>query len=262
MNRIESWQDIASKYKVGELHTGRVIKMLSYGCYVELEKDLVALLHLKDMDWVTTNLKPSDFVSCEDTVDVMILEVNEERQFISLGMKQCTANPWEGIAERYPEGKQVKGQVTKVIDYGCMVLIEEGVEGIVHVSEMHWTNKNMHPSRLVSVGDTIEVMVLDVREEKYRLSLGIKQCQPNPWEQFERKYQKNDITTGTVDSRNHFGVFIKLEGDLSGFIHESDLPGGLQELEPGDLLKVVVLSIDAERERIVLGAVSTDTSEA
>ena len=259
MNKTKTWQEIAPNYKEGTIHAGRVIKMLSYGCYIELEEGLVGLLHLKDMAWLTTNLKPIDFVSCEDKIEVMVLEVNKERESISLGVKQCTKNPWEGIAERYPEGKRVKGQVTNVIDYGCMVLIEEGIEGIVHVSEMDWTNKNMHPGHLVSVGDTIEVMVLDVHEAKYRMSLGLKQCLPNPWKQFEQKYQINDSLTGKFEAFYHFGLFVKLEYDLSGIVYSSDMPNNLEDLKKGDELKLSVLSIDGEQERIGLRVISTES---
>ncbi|WP_372751239.1 S1 RNA-binding domain-containing protein [Labilibaculum sp.] len=248
------WRNIASRYKKGTIQTGRVIKVLEYACYVEIEKGILGLLHLKDMAWITSNLKPSDLVSCKDTIEVMILNVDEDKQLISLGLKQCKNNPWKGISTRYPEGKRVKGLVSKVIDYGCIVHIDKDIEGLVQVSDMHWTDRNMHPSKIVTVGDAIEVMVLDVQEEKYRISLGIKQCQPNPWEQFAEKYQLNDHITGIVDSFTHFGIILKLEGDLSALVHTSDLPEESEQLEKGEPLKVRIVSIDTERERIGLKA--------
>ncbi|PKQ62311.1 hypothetical protein BZG02_13460 [Labilibaculum filiforme] len=251
---MTTWQNIASRYKEGTIQTGRIIKMLEYACSIEMEEGISGLLHLKDMAWITSNLKPCDFVNHEDTIEVMILEVNEEKKFISLGLKQCKDNPWKGISTRYPEGKRVKGSVTKIVDYGCIVLLEKDIEGLVLVSDMHWTDRNIHPSRIVNIGDTIEVMVLDVQEERYRMTLGIKQCQPNPWEQFAKKYQVNDRITGIVDSFTHFGIFLKLEGDLSVLVHTSDLPEESEQLAKGDPLKVRVISIDIERERIALKA--------
>lgn len=258
MNENQSWQKIASKYKEGTKHIARVSKLFDYACYVELEKDVLAFLHRQDMAWVTTNLKPANMVSCGDCIEVMVLELNEEKKSIILGMKQCTANPWEGIEERYPEGKCVNGIVNRVLDYGCMVLIEEGIEGIVYVSEMDWTNKNMHPSCFVSVGDTIEVMVLDVNEARFRMSLGLKQCKPNPWEQFAQKYQLNDILTAEFDSFFQFGFFVKLEWNLSGIVYSSDLSYNTEDFKEGDKLKVRVLNVDAERERIGLEIVSAE----
>ncbi|MGQ1909725.1 S1 RNA-binding domain-containing protein [Marinifilum sp. RC60d5] len=259
MNENKSWQKIASTYKEGTKHIGRVTQILEYACYVELEKDVLAFFHRQDMAWVTTNLRPVNMVSCEDCIEVMVLELNEEKKSISVGMKQCTKNPWKGIVERYLEGKRVKGLVIKVMDYGCMVLIEEGIEGIVYVSEMDWTNKNIYPDHLLSVGDTIEVVVLDVNETGYRMSLGLKQCQPNPWEEFAQKYKINDSLIGKVDSFFQFGLFVKLEWNLSGFVATSDLPANAEGLKEGDELRLKLISIDIERERIGLSVMPSES---
>jgi len=188
-----------------------------------------------------------------------VLKFDRDRNRVSLGLKQLGEDPWEAIARRYPEGSRVMGKVTNITDYGSFVEIEEGVEGLVHVSEMDWTNKNVNPAKLVSVGDEAEVMILDIDEERRRISLGMKQCQPNPWDEFAAQYNKGDRVTGAIKSITDFGIFVGLEGGIDGLVHLSDLSwsdGGedtIRDFQKGEEVEAVVLSVDPERERISLG---------
>ena len=189
----------------------------------------------------------------------MVLDIDGERRRISLGLKQLGEDPWHDIVARYPEGTRVNARVTNLTDYGCFAEIEEGVEGLVHVSEMDWTNKNIHPSKVVTIGDEVEVMILDIDQERRRISLGIKQCQANPWETFAEKHSKGDRVSGRIKSITDFGIFIGLEGGIDGLVHLSDIsweePGeeAVRKFSKGDELETVILSIDADRERISLG---------
>jgi small subunit ribosomal protein S1 len=193
-----------------------------------------------------------------------VLKFDRERQRVSLGLKQMGEDPWVNISRRYPEGTRVFGKVTNIADYGCFVEIEEGVEGLVHVSEMDWTNKNIHPSKVVQLADEVEVMVLDIDEERRRISLGIKQCQPNPWEEFATNHKKGDHVDGKIKSITDFGIFLGLDGGIDGLVHLSDIswdePGeqALRRYKKGDELETVVLSVDPERERISLGIKQLD----
>ncbi len=258
MNTADPLATIASRYPEGSRIQGRVTRFLEYGCVVDVEDGIVGFLHNADMRWTSRVAHPSDVVTVGDLVEVMVLSVNEESRRISLGLKQCQENPWKGIAERYPEGSRLEGRVTHIVDYGCFVEVEEGIEGIVHVSEMHWTNRNIHPSRVVAVGDLIEVMVLDVHAERCRFSLGLKQCHENPWERFAAKHKKNDNVSGKIQSVTNMGFFVELEGGAVGHVFPSDIlradgdEVSLQDFSKGDDIDVVVLSIDAERERINL----------
>jgi len=199
-----------------------------------------------------------------DELEVKVLKFDRERNRVSLGLKQMGADPWVDIARRYPESTRLFGKVTNIADYGCFVEIEEGVEGLVHVSEMDWTNKNVHPTKIVQLGDEVEVMVLDIDEERRRISLGIKQCKPNPWEEFAVNYTKSDQVVGTIKSITDFGVFVGLEGGIDGLVHLSDISWSqdgeevLRRFKKGDELEAVVLSVDAERERISLGVKQLD----
>jgi small subunit ribosomal protein S1 len=207
---------------------------------------------------------PSEVVNVGDETQVKVLKFDRERQRVSLGMKQLGEDPWQAIARRYPPGTRLFGTVTNLADYGAFVEIEEGVEGLVHVSEMDWTNKNVAPSKVVQVGDEVEVMVLDIDEERRRVSLGIKQCQPNPWAEFSTSFNRGDKVTGQIKSITDFGIFIGLDGGIDGLVHLSDLswdvPGEelVRNYRKGEELEAVVLSIDPERERISLGIKQLD----
>ena len=202
---------------------------------------------------------PSEIVNVGDEIDVKVLKYDRERNRVSLGLKQLGEDPWVAIKARYPESTRVTARVTNLTDYGCFAELEEGVEGLVHVSEMDWTNKNIHPSKVVQVGDEVEVMVLDIDEERRRISLGIKQCKSNPWEDFSGQFNKGDKISGTIKSITDFGIFIGLDGGIDGLVHLSDISWNevgeeaVRRFKKGDELDTVILSVDPERERISLG---------
>src|SRR6476619_2320126 len=235
-----------------------VVKNLTdYGAFVDL-CGIDGLLHITDMAWKRVK-HPSEVVNVGDEVDVRILKFDRERQRVSLGIKQLGNDPWQNIARRYPTGTRLFGKVTNIADYGCFVESEEGVEGLVHVSEMDWTNKNVNPSKVVHIGQEVEVMVLDIDEERRRISLGIKQCQANPWKEFSDNYNRGDKVTGQIKSITDFGIFIGLSGGIDGLVHLSDIswdvPGeeAVRNYQKGQQVEAMVLSIDPERERISLG---------
>ena len=236
---------------------GIVKNLTDYGAFVDLG-GVDGLLHITDMAWRRIK-HPSEIVSVGDEINVRVLKFDRERQRVSLGLKQLGEDPWVNIKGRYPENAVVKGRVTNLTDYGCFVEIEEGVEGLVHVSEMDWTNKNIHPSKVVQVGDEIDVMILDIDEERRRISLGIKQTQKNPWDLFASNFTKGDKISGTIKSITDFGIFIGLDGGIDGLVHLSDIawnePGeqAVRNFSKGDEVTTVVLSIDSDRERISLG---------
>ncbi len=236
---------------------GIVKNLTDYGAFVDLG-GIDGLLHITDMAWKRVK-HPSEIVNVGDEIEVMVLKFDKERMRVSLGLKQMGEDPWVDIARRYPEGARLFGKVTNIADYGAFVEIEDGVEGLVHVSEMDWTNKNIHPSKVVQVGDEVEVMVLDIDEERRRISLGMKQCQVNPWEGFAATHNKNDKVVGKIKSITDFGIFVGLEGGIDGLVHLSDIswniPGEevVRNFKKGDEIETVVLSVDPERERISLG---------
>lgn len=236
---------------------GIVKNLTDYGAFVDLG-GVDGLLHITDMAWKRVK-HPSEIVNVGDEINVKVLKFDRDRTRVSLGLKQLGEDPWVAIAKRYPEGTKLTGRVTNLTDYGCFVEIEEGVEGLVHVSEMDWTNKNIHPSKVVDVGDVVEVMVLDIDEERRRISLGLKQCKPNPWQQFAETHNKNDRVEGKIKSITDFGIFIGLEGGIDGLVHLSDISWNVageeavREYKKGDEIAAVVLQVDAERERISLG---------
>ena len=247
---------------LGALQEGMAVKgvvknLTDYGAFVDLG-GVDGLLHITDMAWKRIK-HPSEIVNVGDEIDVKILKFDRERNRVSLGLKQLGADPWVEITRRYPEGTRVKAKVTNLTDYGCFAELQEGVEGLVHVSEMDWTNKNIHPSKVVNVGDEVEVMVLDIDEERRRISLGIKQCQENPWDAFGRQYAKGDKISGGIKSITDFGIFIGLEGNIDGLVHLSDISWNetgeeaVRRFKKGDVIETVILSIDPERERISLG---------
>ncbi|EAB7157904.1 30S ribosomal protein S1 [Salmonella enterica subsp. enterica serovar Virchow] len=236
---------------------GIVKNLTDYGAFVDLG-GVDGLLHITDMAWKRVK-HPSEIVNVGDEINVKVLKFDRERTRVSLGLKQLGEDPWVAIAKRYPEGTKLTGRVTNLTDYGCFVEIEEGVEGLVHVSEMDWTNKNIHPSKVVNVGDVVEVMVLDIDEERRRISLGLKQCKSNPWQQFSETHNKGDRVEGKIKSITDFGIFIGLDGGIDGLVHLSDISWNVageeavREYKKGDEIAAVVLQVDAERERISLG---------
>jgi small subunit ribosomal protein S1 len=241
----------------GEVIKGVVKNLTDYGAFVDLG-GIDGLLHITDMAWKRVK-HPSEVVNVGDEIEVKVLKFDRERNRVSLGLKQLGEDPWVDISRRYPESTRLFGKVTNITDYGCFVEIEEGVEGLVHVSEMDWTNKNIHPSKVVQVGDEVEVMVLDIDEERRRISLGLKQCQANPWETFAAIHNKNDRISGKIKSITDFGIFIGLDGGIDGLVHLSDIswnmPGeeAIRDYKKGQEIDTVVLSVDPERERISLG---------
>ena len=236
---------------------GVVKNLTDYGVFVDLG-GIDGLLHITDMAWKRVK-HPSEIVNVGDEIDVKVLKFDRERNRVSLGMKQLGTDPWADLARRYPANSRLFGKVTNIADYGCFVEIEEGVEGLVHVSEMDWTNKNVNPSKMVHIGQEVEVMVLDIDEERRRISLGVKQCYPNPWDEFGATRNKGDVVKGTIKSITDFGIFIGMEGDIDGLVHLSDIswhePGeeAVRKFSKGDEIDAVVLSVDPERERISLG---------
>lgn len=252
---------------MNSLHEGQVISgivknLTDYGAFVDLG-GIDGLLHITDMAWRRVK-HPSEVVTVGQEVSVKILKFDRERNRVSLGLKQLGEDPWLDITRRYPEGARLMGKVTNITDYGCFVEIEDGVEGLVHVSEMDWTNKNIHPSKVVQLGMEVEVMVLDIDEERRRISLGIKQCKSNPWEAFSATHHKGDRVSGKIKSITDFGIFIGLEGNIDGLIHLSDISwhesgeDAVRQYKKGMEVEAMVLGVDAERERISLGIKQLD----
>jgi small subunit ribosomal protein S1 len=248
---------LLEKLQEGMSVKGIVKNLTDYGAFVDLG-GVDGLLHITDMSWKRIK-HPNEIVNVGDEIDVKVLKYDRDRNRVSLGLKQLGEDPWVAIKARYPEKTQVKAIVTNLTDYGCFAELEEGVEGLVHVSEMDWTNKNIHPSKVVNLGDEVDVMVLDIDEERRRISLGIKQCFQNPWDGFAENFQKGDKISGSIKSITDFGIFIGLDGNIDGLVHLSDIswdePGeeAVREYKKGDEIETVILSIDPERERISLG---------
>jgi small subunit ribosomal protein S1 len=246
----------------GQAVKGIVKNLTDYGAFVDLG-GVDGLLHITDMAWKRIK-HPSEIVNVGDEIDVKVLKFDRERNRVSMGLKQLGEDPWLAITGRYPEGAKVKATVTNLTDYGCFAEIQEGVEGLVHVSEMDWTNKNIHPSKVVNVGDEVEVMILDIDEERRRISLGIKQCQENPWDAFGRQFNKGDKISGAIKSITDFGIFIGLDGAIDGLVHLSDISWNeageeaVRKFKKGDEIETVILSVDPERERISLGIKQLD----
>ena len=255
-NTVER-DELLSNLQEGQSVKGVVKNLTDYGAFVDFG-GVDGLLHITDMSWKRIK-HPSEIVNVGDEIDVKILKFDRERNRVSLGLKQLGEDPWIEIKNRYPENTRVKAVVTNLTDYGCFAELEEGVEGLVHVSEMDWTNKNIHPSKLVQLGDEVEVMILDIDQERRRISLGLKQCQQNPWDVFAEKYNKGDRISGNIKSITDFGIFIGLEGEIDGLVHLSDIswdePGeqAVRQYTKGDKLDTVIIAIDPERERISLG---------
>ncbi len=255
--RAEQRNELVQNLEESQIIEGVVKNITDYGAFVDLG-GVDGLLHVTDIAWRRVN-HPTDVLTIGETVKVQIIKLNQETQRISLGMKQLEQDPWEGVEAKYPVGTKLKGRVTNITDYGAFVEIEPGVEGLVHVSEMSWTKKNIHPGKIVSTSQELEIMVLEVDPQKRRISLGLKQTTANPWEDFAERYPSGTHVEGEVKNITEFGLFIGLDGDVDGMIHLSDLdwerPGEeiLKEFKKGDMVKAVVLEVDLEKERISLG---------
>ncbi len=253
---------LLEKLQEGMVLTGIVKNLTDYGAFLDLG-GIDGLLHITDMAWKRVK-HPSEVVAIGDEITVKVLKFDRERNRVSLGLKQLGEDPWVNISRRYPEGTRVFGKVTNITDYGCFVEVEEGVEGLVHVSEMDWTNKNVNPNKVVQIGDEAEVMILDIDEERRRISLGMKQCRPNPWEEFANNFNKGDRVAGRIKSITDFGIFVGLDGGIDGLVHLSDISwntGGedaIRSYKKGEEIEAVVLSVDPERERISLGIKQLD----
>ena len=241
----------------GAVVKGIVKNITDYGAFVDLG-GIDGLLHITDLAWRRVK-HPSEVLAVGDEVEAKVLKFDQEKNRVSLGLKQLGEDPWVGLSRRYPQGTRLFGRVTNLTDYGSFVEIEQGIEGLVHVSEMDWTNKNVHPSKVVALGDEVEVMILEIDEDRRRISLGMKQCQSNPWDDFAATYNKGDKISGTIKSITDFGVFIGLPGGIDGLVHLSDLSWhvageeAVRNFKKGDEVEAVVLSIDVERERISMG---------
>ena len=250
-------EELIEALKEGAVVKGIVKNLTDYGAFLDLG-GVDGLLHITDMAWKRVK-HPSEIVAIGDEIEVRVLKFDKEKTRVSLGLKQLDDDPWRDINRRYPEGTRIFGKVTNIADYGCFVEIEEGIEGLVHVSEMDWTNKNVNPAKIVSLGDEVEVMILDIDEERRRISLGMKQCKANPWDDFASSHDKGSEVTGTIKSITDFGIFVGLDGGIDGLVHLSDLSwndtgeDAVHNYKKGDELRAMVLSVDAERERISLG---------
>jgi small subunit ribosomal protein S1 len=256
-SRAEARSELVANLKEGQVLEGVVKNITDYGAFIDLG-GVDGLLHITDISWRRIN-HPSEMLNVGDTVKVQVIRFNPENQRISLGMKQLEADPWDGIQSKYPVGARLKGRVTNITDYGAFVELEPGVEALVHVSEMSWTKKNVHPGKIVSTSQEVEVMVLDVDPQKRRISLGLKQCLENPWHEFAGKFQPATILEGEIKNTTEFGLFVGLPGDIDGMVHLSDLDWNrsgeeaIQGYNKGDMVKVKVLDVDVEKERISLG---------
>ncbi|WP_257265605.1 30S ribosomal protein S1 [Endozoicomonas sp. ONNA2] len=259
---LEAENSAEREQLLGSLQEGLEVKgivknLTDYGAFVDLG-GVDGLLHITDMAWKRIK-HPGEIVNVGDEITVKVLKFDRDRNRVSLGLKQLGEDPWVAITKRFPEGARASGRVTNLTDYGCFVELEEGVEGLVHVSEMDWTNKNIHPSKVVNLGDEVEVQVLDIDEERRRISLGIKQCKTNPWEDFSGSFNKGDKLAGKIKSITDFGIFIGLDGGIDGLVHLSDISWNetgeeaVRQYRKGDEVEAVILAIDAERERISLG---------
>ena len=258
----EERESLLQNLEEGSITKGVIKNLTDYGAFVDLG-GIDGLLHITDMAWKRVK-HPSEIVNVGDEIEVKILRFDRDKNRVSLGLKQMGDDPWRGIADRYPEAKRLTGKITNIADYGCFVELEEGVEGLVHVSEMDWTNKNVNPAKVVHLGQEMEVIVLDIDEERRRISLGMKQCQANPWEEFSNTRSKGDKITGTIKSITDFGIFVGLDGAIDGLIHLSDISwnttgeDAIRNFKKGDEIEAIILAIDPERERISLGLKQMD----
>lgn len=255
-------EELAKSLVEGAIVHGIVKNLTDYGAFIDLG-GIDGLLHITDMAWKRVR-HPSEVVNVGDELDVRVLKFDRDRNRVSLGLKQLGEDPWQDIARRYPPSTRVFGKVTNIADYGAFVEIEDGVEGLVHTSEMDWTNKNVHPSKLLTIAEEVEVMILDIDEERRRISLGIKQCRENPWESFSANFKKGDRVSGAIKSITDFGIFIGLDGGIDGLVHLSDISWNekgeeaIRNFKKGDMVEAIVLSIEPDRERVSLGIKQMD----
>ncbi len=262
-DRAEQRSEVVRDLNEGDTRDGIVKNITDYGAFVELAPGVDGLLHVTDMSWSRVN-HPSEVLNVNDTIQVKIIKINPETHRISLGMKQLAPDPWEGVAAKYPVGTKFSGKVTNITDYGAFVELEEGIEGLVHVSEMSWVKKNVHPGKIVSTSQEVEVMVLEVDETKRRVSLGLKQCQSNPWDSFADQYPIGSEIEGEIKNITEFGLFVGITDDMDGMVHLSDLDWNrsgdeaIQDFNKGDMVKAKILDIDPEKERISLGIKQLD----
>jgi len=253
----EEREKLLATLQEGAIVKGIVKNITDYGAFVDLG-GIDGLLHITDLAWRRVK-HPSEVLSVGDEVTAKVLKFDQEKNRVSLGLKQLGEDPWVGLSRRYPPGTRLFGKVTNITDYGAFVEIESGIEGLVHVSEMDWTNKNIHPTKVVQLGDEVEVMILEIDEDRRRISLGMKQCMPNPWEEFSMNHKKGDRVKGQIKSITDFGVFVGLPGGIDGLVHLSDLSWNaagetaVRDYKKGQEVEAVVLAIDVERERISLG---------
>jgi len=258
----EEREKLLESLKEGEKVRAIVKNLTDYGAFLDLG-GIDGLLHITDMAWKRVK-HPSEVVEIGQEIEVVVLKFDREKVRVSLGLKQMGDDPWTNLMRRYPEGSRLFGHVSNITDYGCFVEIEDGVEGLVHVSEMDWTNKNVNPSKMISLGDEVEVMILEIDEERRRISLGMKQCLPNPWDEFSATHNKGDLISGKIKSITDFGIFIGLEGNIDGLIHLTDLSWNktgdeaVRDYQKGQEVEAMVLAIDPERERISLGIKQLD----
>lgn len=258
----EERKALLENLKEGAIVKGVVKNITDYGAFVDLG-GIDGLLHITDLAWRRVK-HPTEVLAVGDEVEAKVLKFDQDKNRVSLGLKQLGEDPWVGLSRRYPSGTRLFGRVTNLTDYGSFVEIEQGIEGLVHVSEMDWTNKNVHPSKVVALGDEVEVMILEIDEDRRRISLGMKQCMPNPWDDFAANYKKGDKIAGTIKSITDFGVFIGLPGGIDGLVHLSDLSWNeageeaVRKFKKGDEVEAVVLAIDVERERISMGIKQLD----
>ncbi len=258
----EEREQLLENLQEGQTIKGIVKNLTDYGAFLDLG-GIDGLLHITDMAWKRVK-HPSEVVEIGQEIEVKVLKFDRERNRVSLGLKQLGEDPWVDLTRRYPVNSRLFGKVTNITDYGCFVEIEDGVEGLVHVSEMDWTNKNVNPNKVVALGDEVEVMILDIDEERRRISLGMKQCQTNPWDDFASSFNKNDVVKGAIKSITDFGIFVGLDGGIDGLVHLSDIswntPGeeAVRNYKKGEEVEAIVLSIDPERERISLGIKQLD----
>ena len=261
------WETVEAKYPVGSAIRGTVVNVMSYGAFVKLEEGIEGLVHISEMSWTKRISHPNELVHIDDEIDVVVLNIDKNKQEISLGMKQTQANPWDKVAERYPPGTLVKGTVRNLTNYGAFIEIEEGIDGLLHVSDMSWTRKISHPSEVVEKGQTIECKVLSVDQQRRRIALGLKQLEEDPWAtDIPSKYQPGQLVTGTVTKITNFGVFVGLENGLEGLLHISELADHKVEnaeeiVKVGDQIEVKILRVDAGERKIGLSRKRVDWAE-
>jgi small subunit ribosomal protein S1 len=252
------WENIEKKYPIASRHSGEVVNVMSYGAFVKLEPGVEGLVHISEMDWTKRINHPSELVAIGDQIEVQVLNINKDKQEISLGMKQCKPNPWDKVAEKYPTGTVVTGTVRNLTNYGAFIEIEEGIDGLLHVSDMSWVRKVSHPSEIVNKGDKVTCQVLNVDQERKRIALGLKQMANDPWEgDIPARYHPGDIKHGKVTKLTNFGVFVELEAGLEGLLHISELADHKVEspeevVKVGDDIEVKVLRVDAGDRKIGL----------